>query len=77
MTYFDGTHLVSDTLEELHEFAQRIGLRREWFQTLPKHKFPHYDIIADWRKEIALKSGAKKVMPSEVLEISKKLKSEI
>jgi len=71
MTYFDDTHLVSDTLDELHEFAQRNGLRREWFQYHADH--PHYDITADWRKKIALKLGAKKSRPREVLKISKKL----
>ena len=32
------SHLLADTPEELHEFAARIGLRREWFQG------DHYDI---------------------------------
>ena len=37
-------HLVSDTsLEELHEFAKKIGMRRYWFQE-GKGKHPHYDI---------------------------------
>lgn len=26
------SHLIADTPEELHEFAGRLGLRREWFQ---------------------------------------------
>jgi Protein of unknown function (DUF4031) len=26
------SHLTADTQEELHEFAARLGLRREWFQ---------------------------------------------
>ena len=25
-------HLIADSKEELHEFASRLGLRREWFQ---------------------------------------------
>jgi hypothetical protein len=36
-------HLVSDTsFNELHEFAKRIGLKREWYQNKPPH--PHYDL---------------------------------
>lgn len=39
-------HLVSDTsFEELHEFAQRLGLRREWFQG------DHYDLIPSKRAQ--------------------------
>jgi hypothetical protein len=35
------THLFADTDEELHAFAKRIGLKREWFQTKRLH---HYDL---------------------------------
>jgi hypothetical protein len=33
---------VADTLEELHEAAARLGLRREWFQEGLR---PHYDLM--------------------------------
>lgn len=33
---------VGDDIEELHQFAERIGLKREWFQDHPTH--PHYDL---------------------------------
>lgn len=39
-------HLIADTLEELHEFAARLGLRRSWFQP---HSTPHYDLTASKR----------------------------
>jgi hypothetical protein len=26
------SHLTADTREELHQFAARLGMRREWFQ---------------------------------------------
>lgn len=42
MIYFDGVHLVADTLNELHSFAEYIGLKRCWFQTALRH--PHYDV---------------------------------
>ena len=29
------SHLVADTDEELHAFASRLGMRREWFQHKP------------------------------------------
>ncbi len=42
MIYTDGVHLVADELEELHSFAQSVGLKRQWFQEQPGHS--HYDI---------------------------------
>jgi hypothetical protein len=53
--YAKACHLTADTLSELHEFAERIGMKREWFQNHPRH--PHYDITASKRKE-AVKLGA-------------------
>jgi len=40
---FDGVHLAStESMDELHEMASRIGLRRSWIHDDDKH--PHYDI---------------------------------
>ena len=41
------SHMMADTLEELHAMAERIGLRRDWFQDHPRH--PHYDVSASKR----------------------------
>lgn len=51
-----SAHLTTDgPLEELHAFAQSIGLKREWFQN---HKLmPHYDLTPR-RARAALKAGA-------------------
>jgi hypothetical protein len=39
------SHLWCDAGEEekLHEFARKLGLKREWFQAKPD--FPHYDTV--------------------------------
>lgn len=50
-------HLYADSLEELHEFASRIGMKQEWFQGLPDHKFPHYDLTKS-RRTLAIRNGA-------------------
>jgi hypothetical protein len=51
-------HLFADTVEELHEFAQRIGMRRAWFQD--HKKLPHYD-LNESRRAAAVLNGAKEV----------------
>ena len=48
-------HLMADTLAELHDFAARLGLRRESFQD--KTSGAHYDVPAHLREE-ALILGA-------------------
>ena len=55
------SHLVADTDEELHAFAERLGMRREWFQgrtARPHHA--HYDVPERARAE-ALDNGAVEV----------------
>lgn len=57
-------HLVSDTsLEELHEFAAGLGLRREWFQV---KSIPHYDVTGKYY-ELALERGALLVSSREIV----------
>jgi hypothetical protein len=51
-------HLFSDGDEaELHEFADRMGLKRSWFQQPPRAKWKHYDITAAQRYK-AVRMGA-------------------
>ncbi len=49
-------HLTTDgELEDLHLFAEKIGLKRKWFQS--SSSVPHYDLTVS-RRELALKNGA-------------------
>lgn len=51
-------HLYADTIEELHQFADHLGLRRSWFQHKPGHyRLPHYDLTPGMRRR-AVQSGA-------------------
>lgn len=53
-----GGHLQADTAAELHEFAARLGLRREWFQSRPgRPENDHYDLTARGR-DLAIGLGA-------------------
>lgn len=57
-------HLVSDTsIEELHEFAESLGLRREWFQM---KSIPHYDVTGE-AFNLALEKGAILVSSREIV----------
>jgi hypothetical protein len=49
-------HLTTDgSLEELHVFAERLGLRRAWFQEHPLAS--HYDLTVK-KRALALEMGA-------------------
>jgi len=46
--------MFADSLEELHEFANKIGMKKTWFQD---RKLPHYDLTVK-RRQLALSLGA-------------------
>lgn len=62
-----GGHLLCTDLEELHAIADKIGLRREWFQD---KTFPHYDVQASKRRK-AITNGAVEIgfgeLPDDLL----------
>jgi Protein of unknown function (DUF4031) len=59
-------HLTADTPDELHEFAAKLGLQRQWFQSKPGHpSHDHYDIPADERAQ-AIAMGAKPLTTREM-----------
>lgn len=49
-------HMIADTAEELHAMAERIGMRRAWFQTAGN--LPHYDLTPT-RRASAIRAGAR------------------
>jgi hypothetical protein len=63
-------HMVADTLDELHAMADRIGMRREWFQP---GSTPHYDVCLA-RRRLAVDFGAVEVKPRELVAIIKRLR---
>jgi hypothetical protein len=64
------SHLTADTPHELHEFANKIGLRRAWFQAKCKSgpcpsidgvcAHFHYDVV-DSRRTAAIAAGAREI----------------
>jgi hypothetical protein len=66
MIYSDGIHLISDTsLEELHAFAEKIGLKRGWLHHTPGR--PHYDLVTEDIRQRARDAGAKFVGRRELI----------
>lgn len=63
-----SSHLFTDSvdLEELHRFAESIGMRRAWFQTA--RAAPHYDLTPSRRAE-AVRLGAIEVGRREAVAI--------
>jgi hypothetical protein len=66
------SHLLADTVEELHAFAEQLGLRRAWFQDPVVNGRPrpkpgsraaegwHYD-VTDSKRERAIALGAEPI----------------
>jgi hypothetical protein len=69
MIYTDGVRLVANTLEELHAFALRLGLRREWFQD---HRHPHYDLLGA-KPDEAIALGAIRVTSRDIIRLQRDL----
>jgi hypothetical protein len=65
---------VADSIEELHEFAENLGMRRAWFQRTAS--YPHYDITAESRIR-ALKLGALAADRVQIISCARKLKAEL
>lgn len=66
-------HMFSDTsTEELHAFASKIGLKREW---LHNGTIPHYDLTGHMRPK-AIRFGAREVQSmAEMIGHIRKLRS--
>lgn len=60
-------HMMADTDEELHEMADRIGVKRRWHQKAGT-PHSHYDICLSKRK-LAISFGARVVTNRELVEV--------
>ncbi len=56
-------HMFADTLEELHDMAEKIGMKRSWFQDNGQSA-EHYDLVES-RRKAAIKLGAKELTSRE------------
>lgn len=62
-------HMYADTLDELHEMATAVGMKRAWFQNKPR--LPHYDLVAA-RRAKAVQRGAVQHSLREMVEFMRR-----
>ena len=67
-------HMLADTPTELHEMANMIGMKRQWYQSPDKASFPHYDLSLT-RRKLALANGAKELNRQELSVYMKRVRS--
>jgi len=66
--YSQACHLVSDTVDELNQFAQQLGLKQKWFQG---KSLPHYDLTKGMRHK-AIRQGAIEIDRDRFVQIFRK-----
>lgn len=57
MVGYKGNQLVADTLEELHLFAKKCGMKEDWFHSDNPEKI-HYSVYGKRGFAIIVKNGA-------------------
>ncbi len=64
-----GHMVATESEEELHKFAKKLGLKREWFQQPQKHmmRHAHYDLTTKTKIGQALDAGASLVQTKEII----------
>lgn len=76
MVFSDGIHLIATTIDELHEFANKIELNKCYYRNPRKKKHPHYDLMNDAIRRKAFKNGAILVNAREIVKLCRKFYGE-
>jgi len=67
MVYTDGVHMIGSSIEELHLFAKQIDLNKCYYRNPRKKRHPHYDLMNDKIRKMAINYGAKLVSNKEII----------
>lgn len=68
---FAGHMVSTESEEELHTFADKLGMDRKWYQDRDKSlgfNHPHYDVFTPRLVGKAIELGAEEVTPRELVE---------
>lgn len=68
--------ITDGALDELHLFAARLGLKRQWFQAPPRASFPHYDLRPS-KRVLAVRLGAKEVSREEIVAVIRHVRGRV
>jgi hypothetical protein len=68
------SHMLADTLKELMEMADLIGVERKWYQGFEKASCPHFD-IAQTKRALAIRHGAIEVDRYRLVAVMKTIKA--
>jgi Protein of unknown function (DUF4031) len=63
------SHMMADSIDELHAMARRIGLRREWFQR------DHYDVVPA-KRALAIRLGSETATSRDLVAVRRRLRSQ-
>lgn len=67
------SHLVADSIDELHAMADRLGLKRRWFQ-VSNNGTPHYD-VCQTKRALAISLGAIEIDRRKMTELMKRYRA--
>jgi hypothetical protein len=69
-------HLLADDIDELHRFANTLGLHRISYQGPPKTSNPHYDLTS-YERSRAIAYGAIMCDRSTIVTVLRQLRRQI
>lgn len=67
------SHMISDDIEELHDFATKIGIGRHYFENKKGKNRPHYDVRTKRFYKKCVDAGAIEVTRKELFLKLKKI----
>ena len=75
--YTNACHMLCDgPIEELHQMAVQIGLKRAWFQGTHRNEaLHHYDLTPN-KRDLALKYGAQEITRAQFAALVKRRTNE-
>jgi hypothetical protein len=61
--------MIATTVDELHSFANKIGLHKCYYRNPIKKKHPHYDLMTEKIRNKAINEGAVLVTDREIVKL--------